>query len=98
MREQKWIIVWHWGCLLVGLASSVAGALWLLVVDRLLFSEKLTFATSFGLAFLLPVLFAIAWPKRSIAQRSVGIAIGILGTSVGIYVLATLVALGHRHY
>jgi hypothetical protein len=97
MKEQKRIIVWHWGCLLVGLASAVAGAIWLLVVDRLLFPEKLTLATSFGLAFFLPVLFAIAWPKRSVAQRIVGIAIGIVGASVGIYVLATLVALGHRH-
>lgn len=98
MIEQKWLIVWHWGCLLVGLASSVAGAIWLLVVDRLLFPEQLTLVTSFGLAFVLPILFAVVWPKRSIAQRIIGIAIGIAGTGAGIYLLATLVALGHRNY
>ncbi len=97
MTNQKWISVWHLGCLFVGLASSVVGAVWLLVVDGIFLSDKLTLTTSFAVAFLLPIVFAVAWPKRSIVQRIFGIAIGIAGTSVGIYALETLVEMAHRH-
>jgi hypothetical protein len=98
MTDRKWISVWHVGCLLVGLASSVVGALWLLVVDGIFFSDDLTLTTSFGLAFLLPIAFAVVWPKRPKVQRIVGSAVGLAGSCIGIYALATLVALGHRSY
>ena len=97
MTERKWINIWYVGCLLAGLASSVAGALWLFVVDGIFFSDELTLTTSFAVAFLLPIAFALAWPKPSIVQRVIGIAIGIAGTSIGIYALGTLVEMAHRH-
>ena len=98
MTDRKWISVWHVGCLLVGLASSVVGALWLFVVDGVFLSDNLTLTTSFGVAFLLPIVFAVVWPKRPRAQRIVGIAVGLAGTCIGIFALANLVALGHHPY
>ena len=98
MSERKWIRDWHVGCLFVGLASSVVGVLWLLVIDGIFLSDELTLTTYFGMAFLLPIAFAVAWPKRPMAQRMVGIAVGIAGSCIGIYALTTLVALGHSHY
>ena len=98
MADRKWISVWHLGCLFVGLASSIAGTLWLLVVDGIFLSDELTLTTSFGLAFLLPTVFAVVWPKKPRVQRVVGIVVGIAGSCIGIYALATLVALGHSHY
>ena len=98
MADRKWISVWHLGCLFVGFASSIAGTLWLLVVDGIFLSDELTLTTSFGLAFLLPTVFAVVWPKKPRVQRVVGIVVGIAGSCIGIYALATLVALGHSHY
>lgn len=98
MADRKWISVWHLGCLLVGLGSSIVGTLWLLVVDGIFLSDELTLTTSFGMAFLLPIVFAVVWPKKPWVQRSIGIAVGIAGSCIGIYALTTLVALGHSHY
>jgi hypothetical protein len=97
MKDRRWISVWHVSCLPVGLASSVVGALWLFVVDGIFLSDELTLTTSFGVAFLLPTVFAVVWPNRPRVQRLIGIAVGIAGGCIGIYALATLVALGHSH-
>ncbi len=97
MKDRRWISVWHVSCLLVGLASSVVGALWLFVVDGIFLSDELTLTTSFGVAFLLPTVFAVVWPNRPRVQRIIGIAVGMAGSCIGIYALATLVALGHSH-
>ena len=98
MTDRRWISIWHVGCLLVGLASSVLGTLWLFVVDGVFLSDELTLTTSFGVALLLPIVFAFVWPKRPRAQRIVGVAVGLAGSCIGIYALATIVALGHSHY
>lgn len=98
MAGRKWISVWHVGCLFVGLASSIVGAVWLLVVDGIFLSDELTLNTSVGVAFLVPIVFAVVWPRRTRAQRIIGVAVGLAGSCIGIYALATIVALGHSHY
>lgn len=89
----------RWGglaaCFMVGVVSSVVGAVWLLTVGGLLLPERVTLASSFGVAFGLPVLCAMVWPGLS-GTRLEGGAIGVVGSGLGIFGLAMIVEMMHR--
>jgi hypothetical protein len=95
MNDRKGRWGWLAACFLVGVLSSVAGAGWLLAVDGLLLPERVTLASSFGVAFGLPVLFAMVWPERS-GTRLEGGAFGVVGSGLGIFGLAMLVEMMHQ--
>ncbi|MBL0946572.1 hypothetical protein [Brevundimonas sp.] len=95
MTEHKGWWGWLAACFLVGVVSSVVGAIWLLAVDGLLLPERVTLGSSLGVAFGLPVLFAMMWPGRS-GTRLEGGAFGGVGSGLGLFALAMLVEMMHQ--
>jgi len=95
MTERKGRWGWLAACFLVGVVSSVVGAIWLLTVGGLLLPERVTIASSFGVAFGLPVLFGMVWPGRS-GTRLEGGAFGVVGSGLGTFGLAMIVEMMHQ--
>ena len=88
---------WGWlaACFLVGGVSSVVGLVWLLAIGGLLLPERVMLGSAFGVAFGLPVLFAMMWPGRS-GSRLEGGAFGVVGSGLGIFGLAVFVEMMHQ--
>lgn len=88
---------WYASALGVGLASSMIAALWLFVVDGIFLSDTLTLSTSLAVVLFLPIVFAVAWRKRSTRQRVGGAILGVAGACIGVFGLMNLVGLLHRN-
>ena len=95
MHCPKWISFWHGGCLLAGLMSSALAGLWLWSGFYLQLTMDSIGLVFLAMAFVPPAMFAIAWPKRPMAQRAIGIAAGVAGAGIGIYLLIGLWSLSH---
>lgn len=92
-RNGRW--GWLAACFLVGVVSSVVGAIWLLAIGGLLLPERVTLGSSLVVAFGLPALFALVWPRRS-GTRLEGGAFGVVGSGLGLFALAMLVEMMHQ--